>query len=277
MFCEKCGSENTENAKYCRKCGAFLGGTDTGRSHIKRYILAGIALMIIVLVPITVLFQRQKVQSGEQRSEEQYGMNSQTKKAGQSVKEKGKDKKADKSDENTVVGATTAEVPDITANAGAGDPKEEVSKTVPEEMIPEESIPEELLPEEAIPEEAIPEAAELTVLPDGLPEIWTIDPIRTNAENTESLTNIFGRALNSYGSELTIDQTDNITYYIGAGIGGTGVYSYMDGIIQAEINPYEGDTVENYSIEVLQETEQVYLVMDFDNMGEAYKIYWCPK
>ena len=57
MFCDKCGNELKEGAKFCDKCGAKTGTSATRKSH-KFVILAIIAIVVVIALVIIILVKK---------------------------------------------------------------------------------------------------------------------------------------------------------------------------------------------------------------------------
>lgn len=103
---------------------------------------------------------------------------------------------------------------------------------------------------------------------------WTIDADKTHENGNWSLQEYFGTAI-KYGYKLTISPDGSFEYYIGAGIGGNGTCSLVDGSVFYDINRYEGGSTESGSMKFFEEDNAQYLIMEFDkNTDWEMDLYW---
>lgn len=103
---------------------------------------------------------------------------------------------------------------------------------------------------------------------------WKLDGTKTN-ENLKqhsSLQDMFGTGLQS-GNGLTINETGEMEFYIGIGVGGTGPCEEAGDSITVKVTPYQedlGDYPDEFTLHLVTEDDTQYLVMDYD--GED--LYW---
>lgn len=56
MYCNQCGTENSDSSKFCRSCGAQLKTikTSTPKMNFKRYLLFAIPAMLVIIAIICI-------------------------------------------------------------------------------------------------------------------------------------------------------------------------------------------------------------------------------
>lgn len=102
---------------------------------------------------------------------------------------------------------------------------------------------------------------------------WSVDPIKTNEMNSESLMLRFGSMIKTSSMEMTVGESGYFIFGLG-GEGGEGSYTIEGGEIIATYCSYNTETEQEITkhIPMVEEDGTVYLVMTF--RPDNYQVYW---
>lgn len=101
---------------------------------------------------------------------------------------------------------------------------------------------------------------------------WHIDADFTMEYNNTGMTNIFGSAY-KYGNEMQFGSNSTFSFYIGAGIGGEGVFDTAGDIIKANLTTYETGEAQKIDLWAIENGNDIRLVLYIWD----YTIFWIKK
>lgn len=110
---------------------------------------------------------------------------------------------------------------------------------------------------------------------------WVLDGAKTKEHllHHDSMQEMYGTGLSTYGATMEIDSDNHIKYYIGIGIEADGTWSSGNQALQLAVTDRtEGSEVQRvFELQVVEEDGVTYLVMDSgfgESVEDAESLYW---
>ena len=100
--------------------------------------------------------------------------------------------------------------------------------------------------------------------------VWKINDEKTMDANGMSMFDLFGSAYSDYGSEMKIENDGSFSYYIGAGIGGTGTCWMNQKQLAYKIQRYDDIQESGYMDIMKNSSDSCYIILE----RNGNKIYW---